>query len=144
VTNGASDVGALPNGAGAGASFTAWGAVTPVTGVRLRSNGVNGEFLESLGGASAKDLMIAPAETESLRFAANGDIRQPDAGLTRTADAGYFYLASMNGMPTGTAGADAAPAIGTGITPIATDRANHRILVRFNADWYYVQMTIAP
>lgn len=139
VENGPSNLGILPNGTSMNAALTVFGRSDPLVSevIRMRATaGTNGAVLESLGvGLSAPDILMQPAGAEAFRFAANGDVRMPDAGVATNASAGFFYVVACNGAPTGS------PAIGTNIVPMVVDRANSRLYIRIVNTWKYVALT---
>jgi hypothetical protein len=128
VVNGNSDFGVAPNGTGSLAALTAWAQGTPDTaqGVRMvASTSLQAGYLETIsnGGSPAIDLLIRPNQNEALRFAVNGDVRMPAAGLATNANAGFFYVCSMAGTPSGS------PAAVGGSIPLVYDRTAHKLWV---------------
>jgi hypothetical protein len=139
TVGGSSDLGIMPNGGTAG-SYTAWATADPANSVaaRLKDDIGATASLETLGtgslAASAHDLAIKPNQNESLRFASNGDVRQVDTILATNAAAGFLYVRTMAGTPSG------APAIGAGTCPIVIDTSAEKIWVRFNTTWKSVAL----
>lgn len=133
VTNGASDLGVMPNGSSGAASLTVWTRSNPSTseGLRLRVDvSTATAALESFGvGLTGHDITIRPNQATALTLGANGDIRMPDAGLATNASAGYFFLCAMNGTPTGI------PAQGTNITPLVYDRSANKLWSNNGGTW---------
>ena len=139
VTNGNSDFGIVVNGAGTRAAVSLYARSTPNSSeiARLYSeNSAAGAVLETTttGGLTAQGISIRPGGTESLHFYTNGDITQADGGHATTDAAGFFYVASCAGGPSGV------PTARTGLVPIVFDRTNFRFYAWMGGAWKVVQL----
>jgi hypothetical protein len=134
VADGTSDVGVKPVGTGNKGAWTAWDRDDIPNAAYLRtsvSSGTGTAVINAAknGSATVPLLYFQTGSTDALIIDRTQNVRMPDAGLATTATAGFFYIPSGAGAPTGV------PSTVTGTTmPMYYDRTND-YLYFYNGSW---------
>jgi hypothetical protein len=133
TADGNADIGIRPHGTATKAAFSAFGSsnVSAAEGIRMYCNGTGAlAVLESFktGAATAREISIRPGQTEALRLLVNGNVCFPDAGLATNATAGFLYIPSCAGTPTGV------PDVFAGTVPLVYDRTNNELYI-YDGSW---------
>lgn len=133
VANGNSDVGVKPVGTATRSAWTAWGSndLANAEAIRMFVNGSAGlAVIETFktGAATARSLALHPGGVEKLRIQVDGNVCFPDVGLATTATAGFLYIPSCAGVPTGV------PTVFAGTVPLVFDRTNDKLSV-YRGGW---------
>lgn len=136
TTNGNTNISAIPNGSGTAASMTLFTNSAPASGpsVRLLS-GTAGHILQSQAqGGALQPLYVSMEGNPSLQFATNGDIVPGSAALATTATAGFMFVETCAGAPTGV------PTSYTGRAALVFDTTNNKLMV-YDGGWIGVTLS---
>lgn len=116
--------------------FTASGTNTPNTGYLVTSNSATGGLvIRANANAPVKIATGGVASTnERLTIDGSGNVVIGNAALATNATAGFLYLPSCNGTPTGT------PTTYSGRVPVVYDTAANKIWA-YNGSWRSVALT---
>lgn len=138
TTNGDTNVAAIPAGTGTTGSFIAANNSTIASGQGLQLRGTTTSHRIAsldLGAGSVLPIGVYMAATKVLSFEINGDIVPGTGALATNATAGWLFLTSSAGTPTGV------PTTYTGRVPVEIDTTNGRLYAYYGGAWHYVALT---
>ena len=131
TTNGATNLGLMPNGTGTSGSLTLYGGSDPANANWLKIAATTTGVVintDSDGTGTTQAITFQADTVASLQLLTNGDVVAGKASLAIANTNGHFYIPAVAGVMTGV------PTARAGFVPVVYDTTNNKFTV-YNAAW---------
>lgn len=132
TTNGATNLGFMPNGSGTSSGVTAYGGSDPANAnylaIAATTSGINVNSGKN-GSGTTQQINVQIDGTTSVMVATNGDVVAGKSGLAIGATSGHLFIPSVAGIMTGV------PTSRSGFVPLYYDSTNNKLGVYTGGAW---------